>query len=104
MHTQTAATNHSNSQELHRNGHQTFDFGAACVLPPIGRLPSIKDVERKLWLEAVPRLILESTRERNRLEGDHRRASDAVVQLLLRGKPISRKALIEQFGIPAEHV
>ena len=84
--------------------HQYFDYVRNGGRPPCGRLVRIQDVEDKLFLEQLPRLILTYFQSHHRLAGKELSVALVVLKTILRGKPIQPEALAKDFELPGTRV
>lgn len=78
---------------------QFFNFLRAAERPRTGRLINTDDIDGKLMFEKLPALLQNDFEVHNRLTGNARWASFAVLGMLLTGTPISRAALVEAYDL-----
>jgi hypothetical protein len=91
-------------KELNRNRYRVYDFASRCCKPPSARLQSTQDMEFKVFLERLPRLLYRQTRAAiegsARIDPPERRLSLHVLTCLLSGRPLlAPKILARQFEL-----
>ena len=87
-------------KELNRNRYRVFDYASRCSKPPSARLQSTQDMEFKVFLERLPRLLYRQTRAAiegsARIDPPERRLSLHVLTCLLSGRPLLAPRVLAQ--------
>jgi hypothetical protein len=91
-------------KELNKNRFRVFDYASRCIKPPSARLQCTQDMEFKIFLEHLPRLLYRQTRAAiegsARIDPPERRLSLHVLTCLLSGRPLlAPKILARHFEL-----
>lgn len=81
-----------------------FSVWTSGVMPPQGRLVTEADVDTKLFVEGLPKLIARNVVPRIRFTGIKRRACLLILERFVTGKLLSQKMLIRYFKLPKQDV
>jgi hypothetical protein len=87
-------------KELNKNRYRVYDYAYRCSKPPSARLQCTQDMEFKVFLERLPRLLYRQTRAAiegsARIDPPERRLSLHVLTRLLSGRPLLAPRILAQ--------
>lgn len=81
-----------------------YDFDYACVSPPAGNVPHHRDMEFKLFLEELPKVLRDYVHDHTRLSGAERHAGTRILAWVLRGHNIVPEFVSQHFQLDLETV
>ncbi len=83
---------------------KVFSTWTSCAMPPQGRLVSQADVDAKMFIESLPKLIVTNVAPRIRFNGVRRRACLVILERYVTGKLISKRMIEKYFNLPKAEV
>lgn len=86
------------------HSQRVFSSWTSCAMPPQGRLVSVADVDAKLFIEALPRMIAVNVAPRIRFSGVKRRACLVILERYATGKLLSKRMIEKYFNLPKAEV